>query len=468
MGGTMKRWASTSEDKNMSMEAKLRQVYLKVHPDLFASFPEARKENEKSFQALSEFLEIMKGGSAVRTKVYMIKFYVKPDVEHEIQESDLRVISARLMATGGPGDVKELNKLLQLFGLGRASSSSKMEKNVFLVSDLEDFIRSYSDEAKKVIQAKQETWSNVYALQHFLHLNHQVRLSFPSGADVVTHTRVLEQISEEKILQTITSFEEKYRRLIIGNESCVHVDGRISLCCEGTPEEWLAHLTRIDWPQVARGEKLVIETRSKEKKVAESLGLRFLHASPDLEYSHTYLRLLEDMLSEASAGRSGRRRRFNQAPTVALLITESIPNFTDVEQVEGGCGIMKSKGALYATIHNGPGDIVRFVAEHASTAERYKKRLEEQRLELQEMLQQARMALGLQTLEADRSQVSVEEAILCCSKLLDLSCSPSSSTLAGVTQGIQLKIGRTYAIGADGILTLPFDLKGDEANTSSS
>ena len=87
-----------------------------------------------------------------------------------------------------------------------------------------------------------------------------------------------------QILQTITSFEEKYRRLIIGNESCVHVDssdclsssqsflqvdGRISLCCEGTPEEWLAHLTRIDWPQVARGEKLVIKTRSKEKKVAE-------------------------------------------------------------------------------------------------------------------------------------------------------------------------------------------------------
>ena len=138
---------------------------------------------------------------------------------------------------------------------------------------------------------------------------------------------------------------------------------------------------------------------------------------------------------------------------------------------------------LHVVIYLLLGDIVRFVAEHAPTAERYKKRLEEQRLELQEMLQQvspppppspsdpllqARMALGLQTLEADRSQVSVEEAILCCSKLLDLSCSPSSSTLAGVTQGIQLKIGRTYAIGADGILTLPFDLKGDEANTSPS
>ena len=146
-----------------------------------------------------------------------------------------------------------------------AESTRQMEKNVFLVSDLEDFIRSYRDEAKKVMQAKQETWSNVcpspppnfkppapcppfnsppsphhsslhfmsllgiacglplplplppcssflpqvYALQHFLHLNHQVRLSFPSGADVVTHTRVLEQISEEKVMRMEEEEEEE-------------------------------------------------------------------------------------------------------------------------------------------------------------------------------------------------------------------------------------------------------------------
>eukprot|EP00960_Hanusia_phi_P047410 758388-Hanusia_phi.AAC.11 len=77
-GTTMSRWASTREAKDTSMEAKLRQLYLQVHPDLFSSFPAARKENEKSFQVLSEFLEIMKGGSPVRTKTFALKFYIKP------------------------------------------------------------------------------------------------------------------------------------------------------------------------------------------------------------------------------------------------------------------------------------------------------------------------------------------------------------------------------------------------------
>jgi hypothetical protein len=56
--------AGEGVEKLPTMEALLRKLYMRVHPDLFAAHAEARAENEKSFQLLSEFLSAVKNQDA--------------------------------------------------------------------------------------------------------------------------------------------------------------------------------------------------------------------------------------------------------------------------------------------------------------------------------------------------------------------------------------------------------------------
>ena len=107
-----------------TMEANLRKLYLRVHPDLFAAHPEAREENEKSFQLLSEFLTAIKNqdgaGRGSAGKRFVLTFNLRPAAESGLSEErrDLERVEVSLRADGSPKDKKkQLSNLFAACGI---------------------------------------------------------------------------------------------------------------------------------------------------------------------------------------------------------------------------------------------------------------------------------------------------------------------------------------------------------------
>jgi len=164
------RWMSSSARQEQAdkkegaklptMEAHLRKLYMRVHPDLFSSHPDARDTNEKSFQLLSEFLSAVKsqdGGRGAVGKVFKLVFFMRPMAEPGEGggplEEDLETVTVTLRADGSPRDKKkQLKKLFEACGISddfsydaaSGTGSGRGGKGSEPVSDLERFIREQS------------------------------------------------------------------------------------------------------------------------------------------------------------------------------------------------------------------------------------------------------------------------------------------------------------------------------------
>ena len=164
------RWMSSSARQEQTdkkegaklptMEAHLRKLYMRVHPDLFSSHPNARDTNEKSFQLLSEFLSAVKsqdGGRGAVGKVFKLVFFMRPMAEPGEGggplEEDLETVTVNLRADGSPRDKKnQLKKLFEACGISddfsydaaSGTGSGRGGKGSEPVSDLERFIREQS------------------------------------------------------------------------------------------------------------------------------------------------------------------------------------------------------------------------------------------------------------------------------------------------------------------------------------
>lgn len=76
------------------MKSKLRELYKRIHPDLFHQHPEAQAENSRSFQLLQEYLDAALQGGGERGGVllpYRFVFYLHNDSACEVDQVRLVV-----------------------------------------------------------------------------------------------------------------------------------------------------------------------------------------------------------------------------------------------------------------------------------------------------------------------------------------------------------------------------------------
>ena len=75
-------------DVEREIKSKMRQLYKRVHPDLFHDYPEAKEENEKSFKLLQQFISDSNTQYGDRrAHMFQFKFYLKSKTNDSTQGS---------------------------------------------------------------------------------------------------------------------------------------------------------------------------------------------------------------------------------------------------------------------------------------------------------------------------------------------------------------------------------------------
>ena len=331
-----------------TMEANLRKLYLRVHPDLFAAHPEAREENEKSFQLLSEFLTAIKNqdgaGRGSAGKRFVLTFHLRPEAESGPSEErgDLKRVEVSLRADGSPKDKKkQLSNLFAACGIkgdftfdarggsvgrggwgGGGGGSANGD-----ASEFELFVREQARAAAAAQAEHQRVWQEVYALQHALQLQHRVRVAFGgSNIDWTAAARI--QALEQMLAAGTTSAIDDARtsrmggagvwkgphgadgvvgvsvetmNVILGDCNDIDRDGKVILAGQD-PQTWPQHLKSINWTRVAQSEARMKQVRVLERDTAERLGLGFVHGeTPEMECSAPYAHFLAALCSQSEA-----------------------------------------------------------------------------------------------------------------------------------------------------------------------
>jgi hypothetical protein len=421
-----------------TMEAHLRKLYMKVHPDLFVAHPEARAENEKSFQLLSEFLGAVKNPDAGRGgvgKVFQLTFHLRPAAqpgEGGEGGAALEQVTVSLRSDGSPREKKkQLGKLFEACGItgdfsfSAAGSSGRGARDSGPASDLEHFVRDQSQAAALARQEHDRAWRHVYAEQHALQLWHQVRVSFVGASatwEPDARAALLKQLRSEKVLAVLQvdcsrdqdSGLRASQHVLIGDCNSIYMDGRITLDAQA-PETWTRHIQSMDWSRAAAAESRLREIRGLERAAAQCLGLSFVHgASVQIELSRAYTGFLNGISSMCQktnfAAHKPKRAATSNAdeppallPRPVLLVDSTEVNCSRPSLVKhfDGCALDTSRGILIANVAAPLQNVLSLVQTYGHEAGECRAQFDAQRKALSVLLAEAKMCLGLASLEVD-------------------------------------------------------------------
>ena len=202
----LRRWArdlsvglsATAEGK--PLKAVLRQLYKRIHPDLFTDSPVEQAVNEKSFATLQEWLALAASGSEPqgRSRVVDLQFYVRPGEQDTEGGSPapLRHVALSLPPPGrrihGPSDkqvagsltptaAKALRKLFDALGMEvddaclEGSSSSGTPGLLDILPEATEAIRQAESSARSADDL-------IRMARAALRMTRGIMLSFAAGA----------------------------------------------------------------------------------------------------------------------------------------------------------------------------------------------------------------------------------------------------------------------------------------------
>ena len=220
-----------------TMESKLRKLLLRVHPDLFSSFPAAKSQNEQSLKRLNEFLETLKP-SAVPTSslTFPLLFFLLPTQSdlNSPTEGDLQKVEITLRA-GGSGRDKyaQLGKLFDACGLGKEFSYTATEGSATKIAkdSIEAFLFEVGAEAARRRREIEQAMREVWACQHALQLQHRTRVTFEDAElSVADRTAALKQLLSAEVLKAFLPVRGvrggELIRFIIADRCCLDAQVR--------------------------------------------------------------------------------------------------------------------------------------------------------------------------------------------------------------------------------------------------
>ncbi|KAJ1472386.1 hypothetical protein T484DRAFT_1914810 [Baffinella frigidus] len=434
---SMSQSSSEAASELPSMEKVLRSLYMRVHPDLFTSFPAARAQNEEGLKVLSEFLETTKDDAPPsKHKNFAIEFKMKPErVEDdsgesiaELTEKDLRHVSATLRSSGNSSASERNAQLARLFeacGLetrfkgsgGGGGTRGGVRGGIWVSGALEEFLALNKEAAAQAQADADDVWREIYAHQHALRMREEIRVTFQVSVLPAQRLDLLKQLQHDSVLAAFQKVELDRRVCILADRSGLDVHGRVLLDFLAGADEWATHVGGLKWEAVDAQRARLLELRDVEMRAAESLGLSFVHAAPDVESGAEYASLLEALLKRAPRQPSAPRGRASAKGSgsgAVLLVCSTAP---ESEGEEGGeaCGVEASNGTLWVAVACDVGSVVRLVAERGYEAAERRRGWEERRRHVSDMLIHARQAVCASGLEVDWGAGVSEEEVFACS-----------------------------------------------------
>ncbi|CAL5229048.1 g12297 [Coccomyxa viridis] len=294
----------------------LRELYKRVHPDLFHDVPHAREANEHSFKLLQEYLEFAKkGGELGRTAgvPYKFRFFLyKQDgseAEPAEQNGELKKVElilpppARLDAGTAEGALprstqKALGRLFSACGLS-ADFTGGAEQDQPL--NLRQFVPQAAELARQRQLSQRGPRHDISTLRTALRLGRQVTVGFaPSvrARGAVVQADLIRQVAAA--LDKVQHLDVRGLRFMLGQEYGVDAEGQLWLDASDNALFWSGYLTATDFSECHDRQATLKRIQLLEASVAASLGVSMVYSSPALRAKPGYYSLLERLAAEAS------------------------------------------------------------------------------------------------------------------------------------------------------------------------
>jgi len=304
----------------VDVKAALRQLYLRVHPDLFTRSPHEQAVNQRSFALLQEWLSQAVRGSPEqhgRSHAFAFEFFVRLDDEEgkegEQRATELRRVALTLPPPGrraagtaegslAPSTALALGKLLAACGLSGNFTGSLDAP--LPDTGLLDLLPQAAEELRQAESAARRPEDVTRMVRAALRMARGIMLSFAAGAPAEAAGRAELAQALAKALDTSPDGFMRGCSVVLGD--CFGVDpgtGAVWLDCRGSMmvDQWPERLRVVDTDAAACARKAAAARRVAEQQVAMRCGLSLLCVEGALGRSHAYSQFLTSLGDTASA-----------------------------------------------------------------------------------------------------------------------------------------------------------------------
>ncbi|KAK9907490.1 hypothetical protein WJX75_004677 [Coccomyxa subellipsoidea] len=458
--------SQTGNSQPPLLKVQLRELYKRVHPDLFHDIPFARQANEHSFKLLQEYLDAAKkGGEVGRTAGVPFKFlfYLHKEQEGDLSEGlheeradkgDLKRVDlvlpppARLDAGAAEGTLPQatqraLGKLLTACGLiadfvGGADEGA--------AACLREFMPAAAELARQRQFTQRGPRHDISALRTALRLGRQVTVGFSPAVRAQGPGAQAEQLRKlAAALDRISHVQLAGVHVMLGDDYGVDPLGRLWLDADDTALFWSGYLLAVDISECHERQEAAARVRRMEASVAALLGLSMLYCMPSLRMKPEFLRFLERMAAAGSErGPIGGGREFGGVP----LCVTSQPESPAVGSIEGDSqndfSVDTSMGFLSAPVNATADQVYNFVMASGKGVAEILSRRKGQHQRAEDLRRAVERRLRLRRLSHDPA-VSHERFCTACQRLLQ-----NADTLLQFMDGLEVRVSKVNIVAPDG------------------
>ncbi|CAL8469784.1 g9326 [Coccomyxa elongata] len=449
------------------LKVQLRELYKRVHPDLFHDIPFARQANEHSFKLLQEYLDsARKGGEVGRTAGVPFKFlfYLHKEQEDDVDgmlkddstdEGDLRRVDlvlpppARLDAGAAEGALpratqRALGKLLAACGLDAEFAGGA---DVGAASHLRDFIPAAAELARQRQFSQRGPRHEISALRTALRLGRQVTIGFAPAVLARGSAEQAEQLRKlAAALDRISHVELAGVHVMLGSDYGVDPQGRLWLDAQDNALFWSGYLLAVDVSECHERQEAAARVRRLEASVAALLGLSMVYCMPSLRMRPEFIRFLERMAAAGSQrGPIGGAREFSGVPLCVMSEEESGTAEPSGRIGEDAFTVDMDMGFLSAPVGASADQVYDFIKAHGKEVAEVLDRRKVQHQKAEDLRRAVERRLRLRRLSHDPA-VSHDRFCSACMRLLQ-----NADALMQLLDGLEVRISEVNVVAPDGV-----------------
>ncbi|XP_003743609.1 T-cell activation inhibitor, mitochondrial [Galendromus occidentalis] len=450
------RWAEVS--------AALRPFYLKVHPDMFMNFPNARITNEDSLKDLNSYLEALTKTQTPQNR--KLDFFIKRE-----GSSQLTRLTVDLRGRGLVDTLKHILRLVDLpidkitgTSYDRESSSFKEDQYGYQ-REGDPYWNLHEDEFSRAPDVSKKMSLNKFLEENVDAALERSRLAQPMYEE--THrveAQVLSALGLKQVvwdcgwgiahyragLLALLNLHEHHsdvrgilenRTLIFGQWTGVSLEGNIILSSAEVRHHWLRFLREVD-----KQFKFVDWVPHSEKQLTDVLrGIRISHERlHGRTLAYKYLVQVDKLTKTLH-----RWLWLNKFPAA---IPDDLSTFSLIVENDAGPLMVSHSGELIVPASCPAQLFVDFLESSLPLAEKAMARHAVDILEEEELHAQVMWKLGLRELSKDET-ISSFRMVKCLTALLE-----ASDELSTSLQDCHIRVSNCYSVLQDGILCIPSDL----------
>jgi hypothetical protein len=322
--------ASFASQPASALKARLRDLYKRVHPDLFAAHPEAAARNSHSLKLLHEYVEAARGGGGGVGRTagvpYRFEFFLRAaaaapsgaaDVEADSDAEDAPEVPLEHVAltlppppagaTGeevAPDARKALGRLLVACGVHAGlGDGGNGAADAGLRYSLRRFVPASAEAVHAAAAARGGPRAELAAARAALLLSRGAAAAFGGAA---TRAGTLERVAALRqllaVLQEGAAARLDLSGLVIGICDSYGVDarGRVWLAADGGADAWARFLAELDIEECRAAAAAAARVRALEAAAAAALGVATVHTEPRLAADAAHREFLEEAAAAAA------------------------------------------------------------------------------------------------------------------------------------------------------------------------